>query len=533
MKLVILIMLVLSCSPLHGLVSAQTEKERQPDETEVTLSGFRLNGGMVNLVEGDAEYVNSGMPAQRLSANHALENGDEIHVGPNGRVEVLLNPGYYLRLSANSRVTFLDLSRPNLKVKISYGTCILEVLEFAEPQSRFWPTRPTIRPFPSATPNLFPVIRFAPEPAPDLSAELYQPVTFFTPHGDFVTMTGGIFRFDVSTEDAAIKVAKGLAVVAGNRIKERIGASVRNGTATLIELKKGQGDALDVWSRDRAALLVQHNKSLKNTSWSKQLSKNRGSHLKVEEPDWRARRRKRLTISAVGGVATFVEDGVSVQSEEARWEALTENATLNYGDHVKTGENSRAEILVYPICALHLSGGSEIVYAEGPDGNTAIKLLKGSAIIIYEPGNKDDPLVSFIAPDGRYEILKAGVYRLNILPGKRSEIIVYDGMARVAGRDIKVGKKAFLGNSEVAIIPIDKKAVDAFDIWSRRRPIPSKRRVDVEYRRARQFEFPAQLSGLWFYDPAVGAYTFVPGTLRVKSPYGGHYSVKFAGRWRA
>jgi hypothetical protein len=280
-------------------------------------------------------------------------------------------------------------------------------------------------------------------------------------------------------------------------------------------------------------LLVQHNKSLKNTSWSKQLRKNPHNHLKIEEEDWRARRRKRLTISAIGGVATFVEEGVLVKSDETKWQALTEDFTLNYGDHVKTGENSRAEILVYPICALHLAGNTEIVYAEGPDGNTAVKLLKGSAIITYEPANKDDPLVSFIAPDGRYEILKAGVYRLNILPGLKSEIIVYDGMARVDGRDIKVGKKAVFGNSEVAIIPIDKKAADAFDIWSRRRPVPSKRRVDLEYRKARQFEFPAYLSGLWFYDPAVGAHTFVPGTWRVKSPYGGHYSVKFAGLWRA
>ncbi len=120
-----------------------------------------------------------------------------------------------------------------------------------------------------------------------------------------------------------------------------------------------------MWSRNRAALLIQHNKSLKNTSWSKQLRKNRGSHLKIEEQDWRARRRKRLTISAIGGVATFVEDGVLVKNEETKWEALTEDATLNYGDHVKSGENSRAEILVYPICALHLAGGSEIVYAEG------------------------------------------------------------------------------------------------------------------------------------------------------------------------
>ena len=532
MKIIIFIMLVLSCSPFYGLVSAQTEKEREPDETEVPLPGFRLSGGKVNVVEGDVEYVNGIQPAQPLSANHSLENGDEIHVGPNGRVEVLLNPGYYLRLSGNTRVTFLDLSRPNLKVKISFGACILEALEFAEPPSRFWPTRPSIRPFPTATPNLFPVMRFAPEPSPDLSPELYQPVTFFTPHGDFVTMTGGIFRFDIGADDAAIKVAKGLAVVAGNRVKEGMGASVRNGTATLVELKKAQGDALDVWSRDRAALLVQHNKSLKNTSWSKQLRNNPGSHLKIEAQDWRARRRKRLTISAIGGVATFVEDGVLVKSEETQWQPLTEDAALNYGDNVKTGENSRAEILVYPICALHLAGDSEIVYAEGPDGDTAIRLLKGSAIITYEPANKGDPLVSFIAPDGRYEILKAGVYRLNILPGLRSEIIVYDGTARVDGREIKVGKKAVFGDSGVAVIPIDKKAVDAFDIWSRRRPIPSKRRVDVEYRKARQFEFPAHLSGLWFYDPAVGAHTFVPGTLRVKSPYGGHYSVKFAGLWR-
>ena len=40
-----------------------------------------------------------------------------------------------------------------------------------------------------------------------------------------------------------------------------------------------------------------------------------------------------------------------------------------------------------------------------------------------------------------------------------------------------------------------------------------------------------KLKLVWYFDQVAGAYTFVPGAREFSSPYGGRYSVGFAGRF--
>lgn len=516
------ILLVILTSSLYGSVSAQTQVDPNPYETKITIEGFHLKGGMANRVEGDVNCVKFEKGAQVLKTNQTLGTGDVINVGPNGRAEILLNPGYYLRLSANTRATLLDLSRENLKVRISSGSAILEVLEVAESPSNFWPRFPMN--------SSMRIARFAPGPSGDSLPEIYQPVTFFTPQGDLVAMTGGIYRIDVRENGPTeLKVTKGLAVSAGKRVEDGMSASLQNGKPTLTATKKGFEDAFDTWSRDRAALMVKHNKSLKNMGWYKVLRNDGWSSVKITDDERNDRTRNARLVSAIGGLVNVAEDGALFKSEESEWKTLTKGIGLNYEDTVKTGEDSRVEIIVYPICYLHLAANTEMVYSEAPDGGAAVKLLRGSAIITYEPDGINDPLVSFIAPEGRYEIVKNGVYRLNIGPRGDSEIVVYDGAVRVAGREIKTGKKAVFQNTELAISPIDKKSEDTFDVWSRKRPVPSRRRNRAQYLQP-QSHINTYQSGMWYFNPYVGTHTFVAGRWRMKSPYGGQYSINFAGR---
>lgn len=536
MRSVTFILLIMLNSPSYGLVSAQ-QQDPQPDK--VTLEGFFLKGGMVNRVEGNVSYGKDGKPAQNLKANQAIEAGDVVNVDTNGRAEVLLNPGYYLRLSENTQAIFLDLSRENLKVRISSGSAILEVLEIDEPTTRL-PTPQHTNPETlmnstskddPAKPMSMPVTRStAPISSMHFLPKSYQPVTFFTPQGDFAAMRGGIYRLDVGPNNTTeLKVTKGQAVAAGKRVETGMSAILRNGDATLKEFKKGSEDVFDNWSRDRAALMVKYNKSLKTMGWVKTLRNGGLSYIKIDDEERNARERRSQVVSAMGGLVSFAEDGVSFKSENSEWKALTAGVGLNYGDAVKTGADSRTEIVVYPICYLHLAANTEIIYLSEPDGSAAVKLVRGSAIINYEPDNKSDPVVSFVAPGARYEILTGGVYRLNIGPSGSSEIIVHEGTVSVLGREIKVGKKAVFQNSELTVFPIDKKAVDTFDVWSRKRPVPSKRTNRVSYVRSGSY-INSYMSGMWYFHPYVGTHTFVAGWWRIRSPYGGNYSVKFAGR---
>lgn len=468
-------------------VASQSQKQPQPQEEAVRLSGFLTDGGVVNLIEGEAAYSpSSGQPSE-LKLQQRLGNGDAIQTGQNGRAEILLTPGYYLRLAADTHVVFLDLSPNNLKLKISKGSAICEIVVLGNVGWYYIP--------------------------------LEDSMTISTPAGEFVTVKGGVYRFDVGANETDLKVTKGLSVVAGARVESGMKATLRNGSPSVTKFNKDSGDGFDLWSRDRAGLLVKSNKTLRKTDWHRQLRSNPLSYLNIQDSERHERRHERYVVSAIGGFVNFLEAGVTYKHGDAAWTELSEGIGLEYGDRVKTGPDSRAEILVYPSCYLRLAGNTEIVYTQRSDGYAAIQLVRGSAIIFTRLEGKEHTPVSFIAPQGEGEILRKGIYRMNRGANGHTEILVFEGRARIAGREIKDGQKAVFAEDGPVIASMQKKAVDSFDVWSRQRS-PSmslSRRV--------------QLRGMWYLDQAFGAYTYVPGWVDFHSPYGGRYSVGFLGRW--
>ena len=84
--------------------------------------------GGVNYTSGDVKTTRKDTTeALIVSIQDTLENGDQIQTGPDGRAEILLNPGSYLRLSENSTLEFTDTSFDSLRVKLRSGTAIVEV----------------------------------------------------------------------------------------------------------------------------------------------------------------------------------------------------------------------------------------------------------------------------------------------------------------------------------------------------------------------------------------------------------------------
>lgn len=478
---------------------AQDQKHWKPQEDRVDLNGFLTEGGIVNFTEGAANYVHPGAAEQELKVRQALENGDSIQTGENGRVEILLNPSYYLRLSSNTRILFLDLSPNNLKLKITRGSAIVEMCMI----DWFW--------------------RTTWDPDPSYSA-LYEPITVVVPRSEAALVTGGIYRFDMDPGGGTeLKVTKGRAFFAGNRVEGGTAAILRNGSTALAKFNKDQGDVFDNWSRERADLLVKANQSLKHTQWHKALRKNPYSYLNVKSDERQERAREAHTIMAFGGYAIFVEPGAFIQSEGPDWTELSTHGTLKYGDTVKTSAESRAEISVYATCSLFMASDTEVVFGTRPDGDAAIKLLRGSAIIYLHFGDKDKderPVITFAAPQLEYEIVRDGVYQLSVTPDA-PEMKVYWGRVKVAGREFKEGKKIVFRRSGLEVLDLSKKALDSFYVWSQKR-------ASFSYARTHRVE----LYGMWYFDNRAGSYTLVSGRYHFHSPYGGEYRVGFSGRGR-
>src|SRR5947207_141499 len=106
-------------------------QERKPiPRGEMNKYVVSAKAGVVNLAEGDARVIRArpfAMPETLISGDE-LQSGDTVKTGKNGRAEILLNPGCYLRLGEQSEVVFFFYNFTSDKVKILRGSVVLEAL---------------------------------------------------------------------------------------------------------------------------------------------------------------------------------------------------------------------------------------------------------------------------------------------------------------------------------------------------------------------------------------------------------------------
>src|SRR5262245_63553243 len=83
--------------------------------------------GGINAITGQASVHSKGETEwQQLMVTDDLNAGDRVRTSNDGRVEVLLNPGSYLRVGGDSEVELSDNSLANLEVRLIRGTAIVE-----------------------------------------------------------------------------------------------------------------------------------------------------------------------------------------------------------------------------------------------------------------------------------------------------------------------------------------------------------------------------------------------------------------------
>jgi len=477
---------------INGVIAAQSKDKTQARAPE-SVEGFRFRGGMINFAEGDVRCICRGGPA---AARHrqVLTAGDTLKVAA-GRAEILLNPGYYLRLSANTEARLLDLSPDNLKIKLASGSAIIEIAMDSNSS-----------------------------PYQDIIDRVFNIVTVITPRDEYAISRAGAYRFEVvSDNESRVRVLKGRVVVAGTILGDGKAASVVVGKPTLEHENKILVDSFDTWSRERARSLVQSNKSLKQMDWYKEMSANR-AYIEGSE-DASAKPRMARTVSARTGVVAFIDQGEVLKRGTSDWQELRSGGELSDGDRVRTGVDSRAEINPYPDFYLFMRGNSEILFAELEGGRISVTVLRGSVVVAVTETYfrvKERNTLNLIAANARYEITRKGYYRVNALDPANSEMLIYDGLVRSDGAEIGARKRLVASGSTIAPSALEKENWDSFDVWSGRRtarsePIPRRGRWLVSI----------ALAGAWFLNPLTNEFTFVPGERSCKSPYGGDYSAMY------
>jgi hypothetical protein len=476
--------------------AGQDREAKKPDSDVVPMAGFVARGGLVGVVEGDVTLERGG--AGRVPApKDPLEAGDVLRSGDRGRAEILLNPGYYLRLSGGAEAALVDLSPSNLKVALSRGSAVVEIslVSIAHP----WAFYPAER-----------------------EKEVYELVTVLTPQGPFVLAEGGLYRIDVGADGAsALTVAKGLGDAGGRMVEPGTRATVRGDAVAVAKVEPGDGDGLDRWSLERSDALVRFNKSLEDASWHRQMQKNPRSHFEIDDAAWVAQARERATVSAASGLVTFAEGGVTVLGADAAWARPDAGDRLRSGDRVRTDGASRAEIQLYPNCRLYLSGGTEVAYVERPDKAIAVSVARGSVSVVSA---LDQALVTFVAPGAEYGLARAGVYRLYVAPDGASELLVHEGRVRCARGEVGGGKRIASRGGSQTVESVGKRSRDGFDVWSAQRAASSE---STAWPISLLRKYRAAYGGMWFFDETSGAYTFVPGTWEYRSAYGRRYETSF------
>ncbi|MEA2172643.1 MAG: hypothetical protein QOD00_235 [Blastocatellia bacterium] len=252
-----------------------------------------------------------------------------------------------------------------------------------------------------------------------------------------------------------------------------------------------------------------------------------------------AQTREKFVISAKAGGVNAVSGQVAFQHKGAKqWQHLSAKDDLDSGDLVMTGKDGRAEILLNPGTYLRLPENSEFELTDAALDTLRVRLFKGSAIVEAAGVDGGEMMITFNTPQTKIAIVRRGIYRINVMPSGQTELIVRDGRALVGDEGLKVkgGKKVLVGGgAPVEVAKYNKKDQDQFDLWSKERAETlaqanhklSERMINgffSSYSRGDWANlYDASRAGIWFFNPRLFCYTFLPFGQGWGSPYGHSY----------
>ena len=184
--------------------------------------GVSLTEGTVNIVRANGK--NGGF----LLKGDQVEIGDTVTTAADGRAEILLNPGSYMRLGGNSTIKFKSTSLDDLRIILTSGSAMFEV--FATDKFR---------------------------------------ANVITPKEHVAMIESGVYRIDLGPGGIGeVSVIGGKAVVGIKNltlVPHGKMAAFGNGMVTISKISKDKKDDFAKWSKSRAKDLARMTASLKNS----------------------------------------------------------------------------------------------------------------------------------------------------------------------------------------------------------------------------------------------------------------------------
>ena len=481
------VLLLLTLATFVVQIPAQDREEEIPNIPAL------LNGLRANTVVGDVIYVRENAKFS-VETDLELKQADTLRTGANARVELLLQPGNFLRAGADTEFHFADDRYDRLKFLLKQGTLTFELLKNDwEDTSDFY----------------------------DTLKQGFELIRIITPHAEVFITQPGIFRINTTDGRTELIVRRGEALIDGRRVKEKRAAVAAGGSVNVSEVDMKVEDAFDRWARERSEKLIEANHALKKDSpWAK---KKEGREPTVDMPASEQRGGGNPhVVSARPGAVNFVELGVEFSSENKEWQELTEKSVLVPGDKLRTSRYSFVELMMFPDLYLRLDGQSEVLLEKLSNENLAFKVLRGSAILdVARFDRKELPEITISGPSSSAVVTEEGNYRINARTSTE-EIIVRRGKLQIQDRSVGSCRVISGGNT----FECDRKIIDNFDVWSQHRGegqhfTGSVMATRLGQLRRRRFKN----TGFWYQHQPAGQYTFVPFfSTYFRSPYGGTYS---------
>jgi hypothetical protein len=256
--------------------------------------------------------------------------------------------------------------------------------------------------------------------------------------------------------------------------------------------------------------------------------------------------REKFVVSAKAGGVNAVTGGASMRHRNTEWLQLTIKEDLEAGDVVKTGVDGRVEMLLNPGSYMRVGENSEFELADNSLENLEVRLVRGTAIVEVTGADDEELFIGITTPHTRMSIVRRGLYRVSVVPGDNTELIVRKGRVMLEDSHTKVkgGNKVVFSSNSFSVAKLndaDKKDSDALAGWSKdRSQMLAKENSRISNRTfntlmssfnsgwfGSSFFLPRR-SGFWFRSGG-NCYTFIPYYGGFGSPYGGGYSRAFFG----
>jgi hypothetical protein len=192
---------------------------------------------LASKIDAAAETKKSKSQVVTMEMLEKIDSGDTVRTEDTGRLEVLLNPGSYLRLAENSELEMIDSSLDSLRLKLNRGTAIVEATG---------------------------------KSGGPLMTEL------ITPHTTVSIVKTGLYRVNVLANNTTeVLVRKGRAMVGTGTLatlkdgkKIVVGGAAAAGASNIAGFDKKVQDSFDFWSKKRAESLIAVNGSLPDAALS-------------------------------------------------------------------------------------------------------------------------------------------------------------------------------------------------------------------------------------------------------------------------